>query len=274
MDFNRWLSLAIFFQKIISEFDHIFVYYGISFFTRWFSMTKYESICLEIRKRIIERKYPIDQPIPDEISLAKEFNCSRMTMKRALDILVSEGLLYRKRGHGTFIVQSAIQNNKVNVVTNEAMGLTNLLKDKNVKSKIIKFEVQFPSEDICAHLAIDSKTPVYYIIRLRIVDGEPYVLEKTYMPVTIIPGINDEILNGSIYDYIMNKLGLTIAGSHRIIRACKPDDLDYEHLACELNDPILEVEHIGFLNNGIPFEYSFSRHRYDKFEVTTINMNR
>jgi GntR family transcriptional regulator len=235
-------------------------------------MNKYESISIEVRQRIKNREYPIDQPIPDEISLAKEFGCSRMTMKRALDLLVVEGLLYRKRGHGTFIVQSAINKSKVNVATNQSLlGLSNLLKEKNVTSKVIKFEVQFPTEEVAVHLAIDEKTPVYYLIRLRLVDGEPYVMEKTYMPTTLIPGIKEEILHGSVYKYIQEDLGLTIAGSHRIIRACKSDKLDQENLECLPEDPILEVEHVGFLNNGVPFEYSFSRHRYDKFEVTTVN---
>ena len=234
-------------------------------------MNKYEAISAEMRNRIKEKKYSIDQPIPDEISLAKEFGCSRMTMKRALDILVMEGLLYRKRGHGTFIVRSAIQNSRVNVASNEAMGLTNLLKNKNITSKVINFEVQFPTEEVAAHLAIDTKSPVYYLIRVRLVDGEPYVMEKTYMPTKLIPGINDEILNGSIYEHITENLGLTIAGSHRKIRAAKPEGLDQEYLECKEDDPILEIEHVGFLNNGVPFEYSFSRHRYDKFEVTTVN---
>jgi GntR family transcriptional regulator len=234
-------------------------------------MNKYEAISAEMRNRIKEKKYSIDQPIPDEISLAKEFGCSRMTMKRALDILVMEGLLYRKRGHGTFIVRSAIQNSRINVASNEAMGLTNLLKNKNITSKVINFEVQFPTEEVAAHLAIDTKSPVYYLIRVRLVDGEPYVMEKTYMPTKLIPGINDEILNGSIYEHITENLGLTIAGSHRKIRAAKPEALDQEYLECKEDDPILEIEHVGFLNNGVPFEYSFSRHRYDKFEVTTVN---
>jgi GntR family transcriptional regulator len=234
-------------------------------------MNKYESISIEVRHRIKDRQYPIDQPIPDEISLAKEFGCSRMTMKRALDLLVVEGLLYRKRGHGTFIVQSAINKSKVHVATNESLGLSNLLKDKKVTSKLIRFEVQFPTEEVAVHLAIDEKTPVYYLIRLRLVDGEPYVMEKTYMPTTLIPGIKEDILQGSVYKYIQKDLGLTMAGSHRIIRACKSNQLDQEHLECQANDPILEVEHVGFLNNGIPFEYSFSRHRYDKFDVTTVN---
>lgn len=227
-----------------------------------------------MRKRIREKVYPIDHPIPDEISLAKEFNCSRMTMKKALDILVLEGLLYRKRGHGTFIVQSAFNGGIVNVESNEMLGFSKLLENKNVKSKVISFQVQFPTEEVAIHLAIDKNTPVYAIARVRLVDNEPYVLERTYMPTTIIPGINDEVLNGSIYSYINDHLGLTIAGSHRKIRACKSNEFDREHLICELDDPILEVEHVGFLNNGLPFEYSFSRHRYDKFEITTINMRR
>jgi GntR family transcriptional regulator len=235
-------------------------------------MLKYEVISDEMRRRIKEGFYPTDQPIQDEISLATEFNCSRMTMKRALDILVTEGLLYRKRGHGTFIVQSAIQNNNINVIGQEALGLSNLLRDKKVESIVVKFEVQFPSEIVAEHLAIDLQTPVYHIIRARFVEGEPYILEKTYMPATLIPGINEEVLNSSIYDYIKGKLGLTIAGSHRIIRACKPEELDRKYLNCAADDPVLEVEHVGFLNNGVPFEYSFSRHRHDKFVIMTVNM--
>lgn len=237
-------------------------------------MNKYEAISKEIRKRIKERFYPIDKPIPDEVSLAKEFSCSRMTMKRALDILAMEGLLYRKRGHGTFIVKSSVQTSRVNVLSNETLGLTRLLLNKKITSKIIKFEVQFPSEVVATHLAIDLKTPVYYLIRLRLVEGEPYVMEKTYMPTPIIPGINDEILQSSLYGYITERLGLTIAGTHRKIRACKSEELDQQYLGSLVNDPILEVEHVGFLDNGVPFEYSFSRHRYDKFEVSTVNIRR
>lgn len=107
-------------------------------------MNKYEIIANEMRKRIKNNVYPIDQPIPDEVSLAKEFNSSRMTMKRALDNLVAEGLLFRKRGHGTFIIQSAIQDDHVHVVSNEILGLTNLLKDKKSKARSFSLKCNFP----------------------------------------------------------------------------------------------------------------------------------
>ncbi|ARP42870.1 putative HTH-type transcriptional regulator YidP [Geobacillus thermodenitrificans] len=237
-------------------------------------MPKYEQISNEIRRRIKEGMYSLDEPIPDEISLAEEFGCSRMTVKRALDVLVSEGLLYRKRGHGTFIVKSAMLNGLVNVVSNETLGLTSLLEGRKVTSHIITFEVLFPTDEVASHLCIDANTPVYHLIRLRKVDGEPYVIERTYMPVHLISGLNETVLHGSIYHYITHELGLTIAGSHRKIRADKPNELDRQYLQCAPDDPVLELEQVGFLNNGKPFEYSFSRHRYDKFVFVTVSTRR
>ncbi|WP_145736747.1 GntR family transcriptional regulator, partial [Bacillus licheniformis] len=130
-------------------------------------MRKYEYISNEMRRRIQEEYYPIDQPIPDELSLAKEFSCSRMTMKRALDILVSEGMLYRKRGHGTFIVKSSIQQLPVSVTDRENLGLTKLLANKQIESRIIQFDVEFPSDEVAKQLSIEKTVPVYHIIRLR-----------------------------------------------------------------------------------------------------------
>lgn len=239
-------------------------------------MVKYRQISEIIRKRIMNKEYSADEPIPNEISLAEEFGCSRMTIKKALDELVMRGLLYRKRGHGTFIVKSAVDNDLINVTVDESVGLTNLLKlqGKKVTSKILKFEVKFPAKEVADQLSIDSKTPVYEIMRLRYVEGEPYVIEHTYMPASLITGINEEVLHSSIYRHITETLKLTMGGSFRKVRACKPNEWDIKYLECAPDDPVLEVEQIGYLNTGVPFEYSFSRHRYDKFVFTSVNIRR
>lgn len=237
-------------------------------------LAKYSDIANEMRRRIQKGEYDPDYPITDEISLTKEFSCSRMTVKKALDILVMEGLLYRKRGHGTFIVKSAKDDKLVNVLDNENAGLTKLVGAENVESVIIAFDIQFPSEDVASHLSIDLQTPIYHIIRLRKLHGEPYVLERTYMPSAIIKDLTRTILEGSVYQHITEKLGLTIGGAHRKIRADKPGKLDQEYLDCATDDPILEVEQVAYLNTGVPFEYSFSRHRYDKFVFKTVIIQR
>ncbi|MCB2636677.1 GntR family transcriptional regulator, partial [Listeria monocytogenes] len=98
------------------------------------------------------------------------------------------------------------------------------------------------------------------------------VLEHTYMPVGVIPGINQQSLEGSIYSYIQDDLNLKIASSYKQIRAVKATLLDQQYLDCASDDPVVEVEQTLYLNNGLSFEFSRSRHRYDKFVFTTVNI--
>lgn len=76
----------------------------------------------------------------------------------------------------------------------------------------------------------------------------------------------------SIYGYIKDKLGLNIQSAHSTVRAMKSDELDRKYLNLEKDEPILEVERVAYLDNGKVFEYSFSRHRYDKFEFKSITV--
>lgn len=236
------------------------------------NQTKYSYIADEVRKRVKEHMYPLDRPIPDEMTLSEEFGCSRMTMKKALEVLVLEGLLYRKRGHGTFIIKSALDADELQIHNQEVNGFTKLLKGQKVETKVIHFEVVFPDEVVAERLNIEKEAPVYDILRVRGIDAEPYVLEHTYMPVNVIPGITKQILEGSIYTYIEEELNQKIASSYKQIRADKPDELDEQYLNCKKNEPVMEVEQTVYLNNGVAFEYSRSRHRYDKFVFTTVNI--
>lgn len=233
---------------------------------------KYETIADEIRKRIIEHVYPLEHALPDEIHLAQEFEVSRMTMKRALEILVMEGLIYRKRGKGTFILQSSFQKDRINVISKETRGLTQVIGDRSLRSEVLNFEVKFPSQEVANHLMIELTEPVYEIRRVRYVDDEPYVIELTYMVANLITGITREILEKSVYAYIQEDLGYTITSSHKVIRADKPDEYDQAYLKNDVTEPIIEVEQVVYLSNGKPFEYSFARHRYDKFVFSSVNI--
>ncbi|WP_214876180.1 GntR family transcriptional regulator [Exiguobacterium sp. CH10] len=233
---------------------------------------KYETIADEIRKRIIEHVYPLERALPDEIHLAQEFEVSRMTMKRALEILVMEGLIYRKRGKGTFILQSSFQKDRINVISKETRGLTQVIGDRSLRSEVLNFEVKFPSQEVANHLMIELTEPVYEIRRVRYVDDEPYVIELTYMVANLITGITREILEKSVYAYIQEDLGYTITSSHKVIRADKPDEYDQAYLKNDITEPIIEVEQVVYLSNGKPFEYSFARHRYDKFVFSSVNI--
>jgi GntR family transcriptional regulator len=236
-------------------------------------LVKYETIANEIRKRILKGTYPIESLIPDQISLAEEFDVSRMTMKKALDILAMEGLIYRQRGSGTFVMKTALLNQQDSAV-NEYEGLTKQLSGQEVTSKVVQFNVEFPSEEMMNHLMIEKNQPVYNLIRLRLVNGKPYVLEHTYMPTDLAAGLTEEILEQSIYRYIHEKLDLHFGGAFRKIHADKSSKYDQEYLDCKVDDPVLEVEQVVYLKDGRPFEYSKSRHRYDTRSYTISDINK
>src|SRR5699024_6130870 len=103
-------------------------------------MTKYEMIANKIRQRIREGVYSVGSLIPDQVSLAKEFGVSRMTVKKGMDILELEGLILRKRGAGTLVKKTALSEGQTASIL-EYEGLTKQLTGQEVKSEIISFKL-------------------------------------------------------------------------------------------------------------------------------------
>lgn len=234
-------------------------------------MSKYKEIAEDIRKGILDGRYNPNEQLPLEKEMCKYYNVSRITIKKAVDELVSDGLVVKRRGAGTFV--KAFDNSDVEEfsMSKQFCGFTESNKDKKVKSKIINFEVIHPTEEIATKLKITCDDFVYYIIRVRYADDEAYVVEYTYMPIGVIPGIKNDILHKSIYNYIENELNLKIKSAHKTIRAIVPSECEKEYLSIDSDTPILEIEQIGFLDNGQPFEYSISHHRGDKAEFRSVS---
>lgn len=236
-------------------------------------MPKYEEIADTLRQRIKQGIYPANSLLPNQVELVEEFDASRMTVKKAITILTMEGLVFARRGAGTKVLDHSFWN-KTTTPADQYRGMSFDLADANqtLTSKVITFKVTFPSPEVKERLTLSAQQPVYEIIRLRIVDGVNSVLEHTYMPVNLAPGLTDEILEGSIYSYLKKERHLTFAGAFRNIQADKADKYDQEYLDCAPTDPVLEVEQVVYLDSGQPIEYSRSRNRYDRRGYTYLDV--
>lgn len=234
---------------------------------------KYELIADVLRDRIKTRVYPPDSMLPNQTDFVEEFQVSRMTIKKAIGILVMEGLVYAQQGLGTKVLNNSFWS-KYASPANVYQGLSKQMKKekRDLQSQVILFEVIFPDKKIQERLLIDESQPVYKIIRLRIIDEEPSVLEHTYMSCDLIPGLTFAILEKSIYHYIQHSLHLIIAGAYRNFQAAKPDPYDQQYLNCQKDDPILEVEQVVYLKDGRPLEYSRSRNRYDTRSYSILDI--
>ncbi|MBD7910710.1 MULTISPECIES: GntR family transcriptional regulator [Clostridium] len=235
-------------------------------------MLKYEEIALDIQHKINSGEYLPNDQLPLEKEMCVQYGVSRITIKKAMDKLVMSGSVVKRRGSGTFVKD--VDYNEVSDVSasSQFTGFSGNFKNKEIVSKIIEFQVINPTEEIANKLKMETDEFVYYICRVRYADNDPYVIEYTYMPIDIIPGLKKDVLRNSIYKYIEETLKLKIKSAHRTVRALLPNELEQENLEIAENFPILEVEQIAFLDNGQPYEYSKSHHRSDRFEFKSISV--
>lgn len=238
------------------------------------TQAKYLEVAKIITQRIRDKTYQARSALPDQESLAQEFGVSRLTVKKALDGLERKGLVYKQSGLGTFVAGDIPIQTKQDAPANLFVGLQNQYKNKEVTSKILSFTVEFPDIQIQKNLDIKKSEPIYNIVRLRLIDKQPIIIEHTYMPVKLVPDLDETILHNSIYNYLHKKLKLKFGHAYRKIKAVKAQDYDVKYLQADKNDPMLELEQIVWLTNGQPIEYSTSRNRYDQRSYTVLENNR
>ena len=235
-------------------------------------MAKYKDIAEDIRRKIINQEYVSGQKLPYEYVLCVSYHCNKETMKKALDILVKDGLIVRRRGAGTFVknFDKVIKNTNLSVTT----GLTAAYRGmKEVTSEIIEFEV-IPADEFLSHkLKIDLGDFVYHIIRLRLLDKKPHMLDISFMPMSLVPNLKMTHLKGSIYEYIEKELKLKVQSSHVSIHAALSTPLEQQYLGLLENEPYIQEEHVSYLSTGSIFEYTMNRFHYKSYEFQTIILN-
>ncbi|QFT88641.1 HTH-type transcriptional repressor YvoA [Bacillus sp. THAF10] len=208
--------------------------------------------------------------IPSEREFAEKYEISRMTVRQAINSLVNEGLLYRKKGSGTFVAEKKLEQ--------PLQGLTSFTEDMKKRgltptSRLIHFEIVPASTFVAEELQIREYAPVYEIKRLRMADGEPMALETSYLSANLVKGLTEQDVNASIYAYIEEKLQLKISHADQSIESVKASLEDEKLLQMERQQPVLAIQRNTYLLNGTPLELVKSLYRGDRYKFH-IQMNR
>lgn len=126
---------------------------------------------------------------------------------------------------------------------------------------MLELQARLPTTHEAEQLMIDEMDPVYVIRRTRFVDGKVWAYEHTIMPTSIVT-LTKTVLEGSIYGYLEQARGMSLAGSHRLISAAKATTEDVEAMGAQLNDPVLVINQVSYTDDGQPFELSESHFPY------------
>jgi GntR family transcriptional regulator len=201
--------------------------------------------------------------LPSERELAESFNISRMTVRQAITNLVNKNLLYRKKGSGTYVSHHKFEQS--------LHGLTSFSEDMRSRgfepgNKLIHFELSSPTEELVHHFSLQGEDLVYKIKRIRLANGEPMAIETSYIPVKLIPGLSQEILSKSLYQYVEEQIGIKLGHASQTIEASAATEDDAKHLQLELGEPVLFIQRETFQDDGAPFELVKSTYRGDKYK--------
>ena len=254
-------------------------------------MLKYQAIAADIQRSIEAGALKPNAKLPTVVELCEAYGVSKITIKRAIDLLTDKGLISSRRGSGTYVKNTTELFEQTGIEridgtadggddsfafshSDRAAGFTKEHEGegKKVSSVVYDFSIVNPPANIARHLNIQPDDFAYYHCRARCLDGEPMVIEYTYMPLDLIPGLKRSQLYVSVYDYLQNTLGLKISSFHRILRAVPATEEEAERLNTKPGVPMLEIAQVGFLDDGTPFEYSVSRYEGTRGEIREVNV--
>ncbi|CAM3084840.1 GntR family transcriptional regulator [Lactiplantibacillus plajomi] len=231
----------------------------------------YQQVITDLNKRIMADEFA-NKKLPDERSLSEQYQVSRSSIKRALNVLANQGLIFKKRGSGTFINPLYLKNQSSFKYEGTNLGITDSLNTEGAKPSIqlLDFKVVPASQELQQDLFLTADEFVYEIKRLRLLDDQPFMIESGYIPIKLVPELNRQVVSGSIFNYVQETLNAAVTKSFLSISADSSNDNDQQLLQLKPTEPVGVMSGIFFLDDGTPFEVSNMRLHYQYMKYTTF----
>jgi GntR family transcriptional regulator len=205
------------------------------------------------------------EALPPERELASEFAVSRITVRKALDGLVADGLLTRRQGAGTFVSGR---------VEKQFAKLTSFSEDMAARGRVPRSEWLLrasgnvtPEESLT--LGLSPGAPVYRFHRIRFADDLPMAIEYSTIPGFGLAGADS--VRDSLYE-ALNEAGNRPARALQRLRAVTLEGEGATLLGLEPGSPCLYIERRGVLDDGRVIEATRSWYRGDAYDfVAELN---
>jgi GntR family transcriptional regulator len=225
----------------------------------------YEQIYQLLRTKISDGQLRPGDLLPSEAELVEQYQVSRATVRQALDGLVADGLIQREQGRGTFVSPPNVEQGLLRIVS-----FTEDMHRRGLKpgTKLISAKLIPASEPLARYLQIKVGEPLAQIERLRLADGEPLSIEKSYLVHQYCPGVLDQdYTTQSLRKMLEDRYGLMIGSARQTLRAISaPDDIATA-LSVNMNAALLYIERISYTEHSVPIEYLRLYHRGDRYTL-------
>jgi len=232
-----------------------------------FSIPLYIQIAERLIAQIESGGLSPGEQLPPERDLSEKIGVNRMTLRRALQVLESQGLIVRKHGIGTFIAEPKIDR-QMEVVFRFSSGMQN--RGLTPGAEIISIEQILAEPVLAKDLALSVSSPVYSILRLRSINQEPVMLESYKIPVQRFPGLDRyDLEKRSIYEIMEIEYGVPITRARQSFEPVIATDFEANLLKINIGEALMLEKRLSYDGNNLPVEYGKDRYRGDRFRFVT-----
>jgi GntR family transcriptional regulator len=222
----------------------------------------------ETRTRVLDliERLGVGESIPSERQLCVDLGVSRLTVRAALDDLVREGHLVRRRGAGTFVSEPKIAQELTMSSFTEDMRSRGMRPD----SRTLELRVVAAGARLGRFLHVSPSEPVVLAKRLRLADGETMAIETLHVPQALVPGLAAKDLEGrSFYDLLRERYGIQIVGGVQTIEPTVTNEDESAALGVPLHSPAFLFERVSRAESDEIVEFVNSIYRGDRYRIIT-----
>lgn len=206
------------------------------------------------------------QRLPSERRLSELTDVSRMTIRQALQLLITDGWLYTVPGKGTFVAGGP----KIEQNLQRLTGFSEEVRAQGFTpgSRVLGVEIVAASTEVARALNVAPTTPLIRIMRQRLVDGAPVGVETAHLVRSRFPGLDQIDPNSySLYELLQDRYGVHLLRAQQVIEAVEADESVAGLLGVTARRPVLAMERITFAAGDQPVEYVRSTYRADRFRL-------
>ncbi|OLP01332.1 GntR family transcriptional regulator [Mycolicibacterium porcinum] len=228
----------------------------------------YFQVAQVFEKAILDGQLKPGDRFENELALASRLNLSRPTTRRAIQELVDKGLLVRKRGVGTQVVQTPVHR---------PVELTSLYDDlaragQEPATKVLEYSIGPASDEVAGWLNVQPGSEVATMRRLRTSNGQPLAVMTNYLPAALAPD-EEQLEQSGLYRSLRSRgVHIRLARQRIGARAASRDEarlLDEKPKA-----PLLVMERTAFDDSGRIVEYGSHVYRASRYYFDTTLVDR
>jgi GntR family transcriptional regulator len=204
--------------------------------------------------------------LPSDAELCERFNVSRMTARQAVQLLVNEHLVERRRGLGTFVAKRRVPRS-----LGSPLSFTESMAERGLRatSRLIESREATATDEDSGALDMAIGDPVHIIERVRLADDLPMAIERAVIPMPIAKAIGLTIEDGSLHRAFISA-GHTPSKAEAEVTARLSTDYEQEHLDLEPASVVLSETRTIFDQDGIPLEHTTTVYVADRYSFTAV----